>query len=281
MEVNELFRATTPPIVYHRIPDVPIEIVDHRIQLTSNPEFVDPEHLTVRERANLWHTFWDANYTGTLTDNSTLVRTLSLICEEFDNLRVHGIPNELLRLGYFHEQADVPYNRIEYVFRMIKALYGTYLCFLSIVWHDTNAYEKLLCKVILPYNQKKEEPYQISVQNTPEEVCWNYLRHVAKNFNSDSSSIFTAMRVEEMKIIEYRVAYTLAEALLYQLFLHIEAGEKALDGCAYVECARCHDRFVKTHGNRRFCKKCAKNHVRVADHRSREKEKQHAQENHP
>lgn len=178
-------------------------------------------------------------------------------------------------------------NRIEYVERMKRELYGTFLCYLHLVWHDPYAYDKLLNREIIPYNSKKDAEYRIAIDGSPTDTCWNYLRHTARNFNVDYASIFTAIKFvkaknDGVKIVEYRTAYTLAEALLYQLFMHISAGEEALNGCTYADCELCHKMFIKDHGNKRFCKECSKNHVRVAAYRKKKKESApHAQESNP
>lgn len=272
VNVSDFFHAKTVPILYHRIPDGKLEVVNGCICLSDPPDYPEPEgSLSLREQISAYHEFYYSNYIGSLVDNSMLSHTLAIIENLYEEDSFSQLPRDLLYLGYYRVQEHYPHNQIAYVKRMIRELYGTYLCFKHIVWHDTAAYNKLLHHVITPYNAKKEEPYQIGIHANSCDTCWAFLQHTAKEFNSDSASIFTAVKIVNNAIVEYRVAYTLAEALLYQLLLHISAGEEGLNGCKLSECELCHEPLIKLHGNQRFCKKCASNHMRVAAHRSKKK----------
>ena len=61
MDISEFFRANTPPIYYHRIPDGGAELIDGCICLTNPPEYQElnkSPSIVLREKQALYHKFY-------------------------------------------------------------------------------------------------------------------------------------------------------------------------------------------------------------------------------
>ena len=269
MLISDLFCSRTKPIMFQKDPDCEICKNGGYSYLTTPPTFIEPtDGKWTKEMLDAYHAFYDKHHIGLLSGNATLTHYLLFIDEYFNGTYGKYIPIELYDLTCIGSEGV----NARYINRMVREIYGTYLCFRFLVWDDPKAYSLLIQRIITPFNQKKDPPYQVLISETPQETCWAYLQRSARNFLNDSSSAITSsICISQGKVTEYVVARDLASALLYQLFLHLAAGKDGIKGFRLAECELCHDTIIKHHGNQRFCEKCAKNDVRVASHRSRKK----------
>lgn len=221
--------------------------------------------LSEEEGSRLSNEHYEKKVLDTLRDNTKLVHFLTII-ENYYSDPSNPFPYELYSLG------GERLNITTAVQAVVHELYTIFLCFRSLVWDDSKAYDLLISRFLIPHNAAGEPFESYAIYEDPAQTCWAYLQKRLGSFGDGAASIEYRMKLQNGKIEEFLFAHSLADALLLQLYMHISLGADGTYSKYKLEsCELCHEQFVKKHGNSRFCENCAKNNVRVASHRNKKK----------
>lgn len=206
------------------------------------------------------------SHTHTLTDNSVLINTINYLEKELstegtlDNA-VLALPDFLPRYG----KIDISTQSYE-----LMCLYCLYQCVIHLVWHLPISNQAAI--------QHMKECVQ-PVGNSTENLCWAFISYVNMLLQDQALRILTIVNPPEIKEVLH--TESLYNALIYQLFMHIDAGESRVTG-SYGVCASCGDSFFRAFKHKKYCERCAQPSERVKACRAKQKkEDHHAQETHP
>lgn len=148
-------------------------------------------------------------------------------------------------------------------------LYSLYHCFLCLVWHIP-----ITDPVISDHIKKTVFP----VINDQEHLCWSFVSFVTIMLMDEK--IKTILVTNPPIIREVLHIDSLYSALLYQLLMHIAAGEEGTKG-SFAICESCGETFFRERKHKKYCTYCDRPSERTRACRAKKKEVPHAQEIHP
>lgn len=208
----------------------------------------------------------------TLSDNTQLVQHISFIENAIHDNSLEDCCITLSELlprpnaEHTHPQwttiADQTYR--------LMCLYCLYQCVIHLVWHlpisSTEA---------IQFMRECVQP----VGNSTEALCWSFTSYVNLFLQEESIHVLTILNPPT--ITEVLHTEHLYNALIYQLLMHIAAGNKGVSG-SYGVCTACGNTFFRAFKHKKYCEDCDKPSERVKACRAKKrKEAQHAQENNP
>lgn len=152
----------------------------------------------------------------------------------------------------------------------LMCIYCLYQCVIHLVWHlpisSTEA---------IQFMRECVRPVSKSI----EALCWSFTSYVNMMLQDEAIRVLTILNppsIDEVLHTDY-----LYNALVYQLLMHIAAGDKSVSG-SYGVCASCGNTFFREFKHKKYCEDCDKPNERVKACRAKKrKEAQHAQESNP
>ena len=153
----------------------------------------------------------------------------------------------------------------------IAALQAMFIAFRVIVWEEK-----------LSAEDRNNEHIQFAtaglfVKNgmrsrmNDEDICWQTIQDLLWKYEVLYSFHIEVLPLD--KEIHTRVtANDLFAALLYQLLMHIRAGEAGLSGASIAYCKECGQKFIRFNTRQRYCKQCGTGSARTKRCQQRKKE---------
>lgn len=158
----------------------------------------------------------------------------------------------------------------------ILALQAAFAAFRVIVWGDSLSVKDAGNPIVrATLDEMREYPagYGRREDRIDKAVCWDVVARLVSDYEKWYS--FRIVVREEAGIMETRAAASdLFTALLYQLLMHIQAGEAGLDGAGIFRCQGCGREFIRRNAKKRFCPECDGVSARAARSRRLKKEKE-------
>lgn len=212
----------------------------------------------------------------TVKDNGTLIHILELI-EKTPDLP-EALLEQLIReyhIGNINLGHGYTYVAISGLREELNNLYLLFICYRILIWN-----EKLSSIGPLWKERLRRKAEQASVISSNEhELCTGFLTLLIQN-DVSCNTVFTMTESGELQRI-YE-CNTVDDALIYQLFLHIEAGEKGRNGYTLAHCKRCGAMYPQETRKYSLCDICRTPSERTrACREKKRKEALNAQENHP
>ncbi len=277
LRINDYFISKTKHILYDR---------NHYKAIRDDNTFITVEFFDYHSLAQqhhdkkaLFQQYMHEYGIKSIEDNTLLISTLTEISKVIDINK---------DISYSYNQLSIPaYKFVDGIFPdlfppfqttihvndfkdNLLSLFSLFVCYRVIVWKENN-----VPQACVHYIKSTTFSHNLSLL----EACWKYVDYISTMLLDDR--VYVEFSIHNGILHEQTYTYSLMNALLYQLLLHIAAGENGIEGHSLAECAKCHDSFIKKHGNQRFCKKCSRNSERVKDYKARRKaarkEKSHDQ----
>ena len=204
--------------------------------------------------------------TDILSDNALLIHTLE-IAEQIVRQDIVDDLHTWSGMKYSGSDMHIADYYMDYF-----ELYLLYLCYCRLVWEEDISSEKRCLKYL-------RDNFNAQSDNLDDQ-CWAY---IWRGSDSITTQISFGGDDDTKTIHEYIHCPNKFNALQTQLFLHIAKGKTALEGRSVDTCSRCGEKFIKEHGNKKYCALCASVAGRSKAYRTRKKEaKQNAaKENNP
>jgi len=209
----------------------------------------------------------------TFSDNSILIQVLEAIEEAPD------LPEMLLEklvknyhIGNIELAHGYTYIPVSTLREELYNLYLLYICYRILVWGEK------LEDIDYIWRNRFHLKIESRTYETDRDLCRAFLTFLIE---CDVSCNMVFIMNESGNLQRMYECNTVDDALVYQLFLHIEAGEDGLNGYSLARCKRCGSTYPQATRKFSLCAICRKPSERTRACREKKKEAQHAQENHP
>lgn len=272
MEIGDFFQVKTRVIRFSRLSPTTINIKQYGKEKMIVPEIIyrnfdEYKDRTMKTGKTMKSIFreYSSLFSGKLENNEMLINTLSEIYNAIQNKQLEALAvkrNDLLlsiQPCKLNDQIDELLN-----------LYALFCCYRFLAWDDQDI-EPAMRKYMRKYSTDMN-PSNCLRELVYSTIDCNLVTHLDNSIeltyclNSQGSSSL---------ISEEITCNSLYTGLLLQLIMHIENGKNETDGLSIAECLKCHNKFIRKNGNKKYCAMCARNSERARDYRIRKKEATH------
>ena len=261
---REILQVQTKPIQY--VSNIPFRFTTEGDRIVACP---NEEYSLVSKSGTTIH----FNSTSRiLPDNAQLIQHISYIEKAIQENSLADcclVLSELL-LPPLDEHGNPQWLTIADQTDRLMCLYCLYQCVIHLVWHlpisSTEA---------IQFMRECVQP----AGNSIEALCWSFTSYVNLMLQEDSIHVLTILNPPTInEVLHTKYLYN---ALIYQLLMHIAAGDKGVSG-SYGVCTACGNTFFRAFKHKKYCEDCDKPSERVKACRAKKrKEAQHAQESNP
>lgn len=211
----------------------------------------------------------------TLRDNSCIISLLEQI-ENFPDLP-ESLLEQLIKdyhIGNIELGHGYTYVPISALRGNLHDLYLLFICYRILVWGEN------LSDIDKPWRERLRcNAEQLTItSNKSHELCTDFMKLLIQS----GIACNTSFAINDQGILQRMYECdTVDDALFYQLFLHIEAGEAGLNGYSLARCKRCGSMYPQATRKFSLCDHCREPRERTRACREKKKEAAYAQESNP